>query len=140
MLYPSLENSTTGIAILTNQNSDLKSRKTPKKFPSAPVFGVFQLFVNSDFKIRTFLKRNIIWKNLPRGFKKPADLLSKRQNHEEVYFLIICASQKVRTLTDSGISRLKFQLFGKADGFSYVFVNEQGAKNSCTNCTFSKDT
>ena len=29
---------------------------------------------------------------------KSADLLSKRQNHEEDFFQIICASQKVRTL------------------------------------------
>ena len=37
-------------------------------------------------------------KNLPHGFDKSADLLSKRQNHEEDFFQIICASQKVRTL------------------------------------------
>ena len=37
-------------------------------------------------------------KNLPYGFDKSADLLSKRQNHEENFFQIMCASQKVRTL------------------------------------------
>ena len=37
-------------------------------------------------------------KNLPHGFDKSADLLSKRQNHEEDFFQIMCASHKVRTL------------------------------------------
>ena len=37
-------------------------------------------------------------KNLPHGFDKSADLLSKCQNHEEDFFQIMCASQKVRTL------------------------------------------
>ena len=36
-------------------------------------------------------------KNLPHGFDKSADLHSKRQNHEEDFF-IMCASQKIRTL------------------------------------------
>ena len=38
-------------------------------------------------------------KNLPYGFDKSTDLLSKRQNHEEHFFQIMCASQKVRTLS-----------------------------------------
>ena len=39
-------------------------------------------------------------KNLPHGFDKLADLLSKRQNHEEDFFFQIkCACQKVQTLT-----------------------------------------
>ena len=39
-------------------------------------------------------------KNLHRGFDKSADLLSKRQNHkEDFFFQIMCASQKIRTLT-----------------------------------------
>ena len=37
-------------------------------------------------------------KNLPLGFDKSAVLHSKRQNHEEDLFQIMCASQKVRTL------------------------------------------
>ena len=36
--------------------------------------------------------------NLPHGFDKSADLLSKRLNHEEDFFQIMFASQKVRTL------------------------------------------
>ena len=36
-------------------------------------------------------------KNLTHGFDKSADLLSKRQNHEEDFFKIMCASQKVRS-------------------------------------------
>ena len=43
-------------------------------------------------------KRTKFEKNLPHGFDKSADLLSKRQNHEEDFFQIMCASQKVRTL------------------------------------------
>ena len=37
-------------------------------------------------------------KNLPYGLDKSADLLSKRQNHEEDFFQIMCDSQKVRTV------------------------------------------
>ena len=37
-------------------------------------------------------------KNLAHGFDKSADLLSKRQNHGERFFQIMCTSQKVRTL------------------------------------------
>ena len=40
-------------------------------------------------------------KNLPHGFDKSVDLLSKRPNHEEDFFQIMCASQKVRILTTS---------------------------------------
>ena len=51
-------------------------------------------------KVRTFWKTHNIWKNLPDGYGKSADLLSKRQNHEEDFFQInMCASQKVRTLS-----------------------------------------
>ena len=42
-------------------------------------------------------------KNLPYGFDKSADLLNKRQNHEEDFFQIMCASQKVRTLLQKKI-------------------------------------
>ena len=34
-------------------------------------------------KVRTFWETPKIWKNLPHNFDKSADLLSKRQNHEE---------------------------------------------------------
>ena len=37
-------------------------------------------------KVRTFWETHKIWKNLPHGFDKSADLLSKRQNHEEDFF------------------------------------------------------
>ena len=49
-------------------------------------------------KVRTFWETHKIWKNLPHGFDKSADLLSKRQNHVEDFFQIMCASQKVQTL------------------------------------------
>ena len=50
-------------------------------------------------KVRTIWETHKIWKNIPCGFDKSADLLSKRRNHEEDFFQIICASQKVRTLS-----------------------------------------
>ena len=37
-------------------------------------------------KVRTFWETHKIWKNLPHGFDKSADLLSKFQNHEEDFF------------------------------------------------------
>ena len=49
-------------------------------------------------KVRTFWETHKIWKNFPHGFDKSADLLSKRQNHEEDIFGIMCASQKLQTL------------------------------------------
>ena len=36
-----------------------------------------------SFKVRTFCETHKIWKILPYGFDKSADLLSKSQNHEE---------------------------------------------------------
>ena len=49
-------------------------------------------------KVRTFWETHKIWKILPHGFDKSADLLRKHQNHEEDFFQIMWASQKVRTL------------------------------------------
>ena len=61
---------------------------------------IFSSF-SADFqalKFRLSEKHTKFEKNLPHGFDKSADLLSKRQNHEEDFFQIMCASQKVRTL------------------------------------------
>ena len=58
------------------------------------------------YKVRTFWEIHKIKKNLPRGFDKSADLLSKRQNHEEHFFQIMCASQKVRTLSKNRLWQL----------------------------------
>ena len=52
-------------------------------------------------KVRTFCETHKIWKNLHHGYDKSADLLSKRQNYEEDFFQIMCASQKVRTLNET---------------------------------------
>ena len=38
------------------------------------------------FKVWTFWETHKIWKKLPHGFDKSADLLSKRQNHEKDFF------------------------------------------------------
>ena len=45
-------------------------------------------------KVRTFWETHKIWKNLPDGFDKSADLLSKRQNHEEDFFKLCVLLKK----------------------------------------------
>ena len=56
---------------------------------------MIKVFLKSEFefiiKFRLSEKHTKFEKNLPH-------LLSKRQNHEEIFFQIMCASQKVRTL------------------------------------------
>ena len=50
---------------------------------------------NFEFcKVRTFLETHKIWNNLPHGFDKSADLLSKRQNHEEDFFKLCVLLKK----------------------------------------------
>ena len=44
-------------------------------------------------KVRTVGETHKIWKKLPHGFDKSADLLSKHQNHEED-FLKLCVLLK----------------------------------------------
>ena len=45
-------------------------------------------------KVRTFWETHKIWKNLPHGFDKSADLLSKRQNHREDFFKLCVLLKK----------------------------------------------
>ena len=45
-------------------------------------------------KVRTFCETHKIWKNLPHGFDKSADLLSKRQNQEEDFFKLCVLLKK----------------------------------------------
>ena len=45
-------------------------------------------------KVRAFLETHKISKNLPHGFDKSADLLSKRQNHEEDFFKLCVLLKK----------------------------------------------
>ena len=42
-------------------------------------------------KVRTFWETHKIWKNLPHGFDKSANLLS--QNHEEDFLKYVCFSK-----------------------------------------------
>ena len=49
---------------------------------------------NFVVKVRTFWETHKIWKNLPHGFDKSADLLSKRQNHEEDIFKLCVLLRK----------------------------------------------
>ena len=73
---------------------------------------IFVGLVHNFGKVRTFRETHKIWKNLPHGFDISADLLSKRQNHEEHVFQIMCASQKVRTLS------LMMTLFSEKNTYS----------------------
>ena len=55
------------------------------------LFTFLVIFVN---KVRIFWKTHKIWKNLPHGFDKSADLLSKCQNHEKDFFSnYVCLSK-----------------------------------------------
>ena len=45
-------------------------------------------------KVRTFWETHKIWKNLPHGFDKSADVLSKRQNQEEDLFKLCVLLKK----------------------------------------------
>ena len=66
--------------------------------PSKQLSGRVSFFFCISLKVQTFWETHKIWKNLPHGFDKSADLLSKQQNHEEDFFQIMYASQKVQTL------------------------------------------
>ena len=54
------------------------------------------IFLNRMFFLKFGLseKHSKFWKNLPHGFDKSADLLSKRQNHEEDFFKICVLPRK----------------------------------------------
>ena len=41
-------------------------------------------------------EKHKIWKNLPHGFDKSADLLNKRQNHEEDFFKLCVLLRKCK--------------------------------------------
>ena len=76
-------------------------------------------------KVRTFWATHKVWKNLPHGFEKSADLLSKRQNHDEDFFSnYVCfskspnftAQQTIKIIkkncAKSGIVLIEIVLFG----------------------------
>ena len=48
----------------------------------------------NDDKDRTFWETHKIWKKFPHGFDKSADLLSKRQKHEEDFFKLCVLLKK----------------------------------------------
>ena len=60
-------------------------------------------------KVQTFWKAHKIWKNLPHGFDKSADLLSKRQNHEADFFklFVLLLNKSELYLTDQETSDQK---------------------------------
>ena len=62
----------------------------------ANIIYLLALFLMHIFqcKVRTFRESHKIWKNLPHGFDKSGDLLSKRQNHKEFYFKLCVLLKK----------------------------------------------
>ena len=53
-----------------------------------------EITVYHIFKVRTFWETHNIWKKIPHGFDKSADLISKRQNHEEDFFKLCVLLKK----------------------------------------------
>ena len=75
--------------------------------------------------VRTFWETHKIWKNLPHGFDKSADLLSKCQNHEEDVFELCVLLRKSELyeilhsskldLIKKKVTILKFNIFYHID-------------------------
>ena len=86
------------------------------------------------FKVWTFWETHKIWKNLPYGFDKSADLLSKRQNHKADFFKLCVLFKKSELYVigfpfESGI----FLMFVKRSGniktkFSNLFTFQKSTK------------
>ena len=70
-------------------------------------------------KVRTFWETHKIWKNLPLG---------RGPNHEEDFFQIICASQKVQTLKKADIWIHFFWEGGKISDFCASLENRNFKK------------
>ena len=65
------------------------------------------VYDKSSNKVRTFWETHKIWKNLHHGFDKSADLLSKRQNHEEDFFKLCVLPPKSPNFRREGIKPIK---------------------------------
>ena len=63
-------------------------------FSSKLYHSVNTWYQDATRKVQTFWETYKIWKNLPRGFDKSADLLSKRQNNEEDFFKLCVLFKK----------------------------------------------
>ena len=75
----------------------------------------------NDDKVRTFWETHRIWKNLPHGFDKSADLPSKNQNHEERYFSnYVCFSESPNFTEGRKIFSL---FFGRIENTTVDFRN-----------------
>ena len=57
-------------------------------------FSIFENDTKIFSKVQTFWDAHKFWKNLPHGFDKSADLLTKRQNHEEDFFKLCVLLKK----------------------------------------------
>ena len=67
-----------------------KTRQLCRSF----LWNFWWFFLHSAYKVRTFWETHKTWKNLPHGFDKSADLLSKHQNHEEDFFKLCVLLKK----------------------------------------------
>ena len=66
----------------------MSTKSSAKYFVTAQTFQT--VFTSIIFKVRTFWETHKIKKkNLPHGFDKSADLLGKRQNHEDFFKLCV---------------------------------------------------
>ena len=72
----------------------LLSKLPPYSFIDFLDFSTLLAYSSYIVKVRTFWETHKIWKNLPHGFDKSADLLSKRQNHEEDFFKLCVLLKK----------------------------------------------
>ena len=79
--------------------------------------------------VRTFWETHKIWKNLPYGFYKSADLLSKCQNHEEDFF-------KLRELLKKSVGMFlnMFHLFIVWNPIQLLRSITQNFQNGISNC------
>ena len=73
---------------------------------------------------RTFWETHKIWKkNLPHGFHKSADLLSKRQNHEEDFFKLCVLLKKSELYIDIVLTMKNVPCFSEIlKGTSYFIL------------------
>ena len=72
-------------------------------------------------KVWTFWETHKIWKNLPYGFDKSADLLSKRQNHKADFFklcVLFKKSELYKERTHAKVKKRKMEISQNLVAFS----------------------
>ena len=123
------------------------------KFNSSEIFR--QIFVASQktwtltgCKVRTFWETQKNWKNLPHGFDKSADLLSKRQNHEEDFFKLWVLLKKSELKLHKYIKLMLVKICTtpffrgqacKANYLLYKVINDKELEGNCIMVSFFPD-